>query len=294
MARGITAEDVWQAADDLVMDGQRPTIERVRQKIGRGSPNTVSPHLDAWFERLGGRLQAAAANPDHTRAALPSFDHADPAPEPWLLAAQQLWSEALELARVQAKTRVDAEMAETRQALAEQSAALVSQQLTLDAAEADLQARAEGFRQALSLSEQQLHELRQDRERMLAQIDRLQHERNQLDEALQSLQTQSAQERALQQTRSIEQERYWQLEVERSRERARILSQDADSVRLELSQVRAEHQERVRTDQREIHQLQLALSGAQALIAAQQKRESRQERDPIQRLKRRRDALKGL
>jgi hypothetical protein len=43
MARGITENDVWTASDALLLEGARPTIERVRQKIGRGSPNTVSP-----------------------------------------------------------------------------------------------------------------------------------------------------------------------------------------------------------------------------------------------------------
>lgn len=55
-SRGIQQDDVWSAADSLIADGLRPTIERVRQKIGRGSPNTVSPMLEAWFATLGLRL----------------------------------------------------------------------------------------------------------------------------------------------------------------------------------------------------------------------------------------------
>ncbi|MDB5778861.1 MAG: hypothetical protein JWP93_1226 [Polaromonas sp.] len=55
-SRGIQQEDVWAAADSLIADGQRPTIERVRQKIGRGSPNTVSPMLEDWFATLGTRI----------------------------------------------------------------------------------------------------------------------------------------------------------------------------------------------------------------------------------------------
>ena len=54
--RGIQQEDVWSAADSLIADGLRPTIERVRQKIGRGSPNTVSPMLETWFATLASRL----------------------------------------------------------------------------------------------------------------------------------------------------------------------------------------------------------------------------------------------
>lgn len=55
-SKGVQQDDVWTAADSLIADGLRPTIERVRQKIGRGSPNTVSPMLEAWFATLGTRL----------------------------------------------------------------------------------------------------------------------------------------------------------------------------------------------------------------------------------------------
>jgi len=51
--RGVQQDDVWAAADALIAEGLRPTIERVRQKLGRGSPNTVSPMLEAWFATLG-------------------------------------------------------------------------------------------------------------------------------------------------------------------------------------------------------------------------------------------------
>ncbi|MBV8472415.1 MAG: DNA-binding protein, partial [Hyphomicrobiales bacterium] len=67
MARGITETDVWSACDALLLAGDRPTIERVRQQLGRGSPNTVSPMLDAWFKGLGARISdpgAFAAPPD--------------------------------------------------------------------------------------------------------------------------------------------------------------------------------------------------------------------------------------
>jgi hypothetical protein len=42
MPRGITENDVFTACDALLLAGERPTIERVPQKIGRGSPNTVT------------------------------------------------------------------------------------------------------------------------------------------------------------------------------------------------------------------------------------------------------------
>lgn len=291
MARGITVEDVWQAADELLIEGQRPTIERVRQKIGRGSPNTVSPHLDAWFARLGDRLQAP---PQFSTPTQVMGKKGADAHEAWMESAQRLWAEAREQAMQQVRAEIEAEIAGQRGELLAQTELLAARQQSLESAEADLNARAEGFRQTLNLAEQQLSELRQERERLLAQLDGLLQERNRLDEALQAQLQQSTQERALQQARSIEQERYWQMEVERSRERARSLSQEVDSVRQDLSRARAEHQERVRSDETELHRLKVALSRAEGLLAAQQKLENRQERDPIQRLKRRRGALKGL
>ncbi|MDB5970096.1 MAG: putative cointegrate resolution protein [Hydrocarboniphaga sp.] len=62
MPRGITEQDVFQAADLLLERGDRPTIERVRQELGTGSPNTVNRHLDAWWstlaKRMAGKLDA--------------------------------------------------------------------------------------------------------------------------------------------------------------------------------------------------------------------------------------------
>ena len=59
---GRTFWPPFEAADALVHEGLRPTIERVRQKIGSGSPNTVSPMLERWFATLGKRLDGHGAN----------------------------------------------------------------------------------------------------------------------------------------------------------------------------------------------------------------------------------------
>jgi len=56
MARGITQQDVFEAADALLSRGERPTIDRVRQELGSGSPNTINPHLDSWWLALGKRV----------------------------------------------------------------------------------------------------------------------------------------------------------------------------------------------------------------------------------------------
>lgn len=58
MARGISEQDVFEAADKLLARGERPTIERVRSELGRGSPNTVNRLLDGWWIALSSRLVA--------------------------------------------------------------------------------------------------------------------------------------------------------------------------------------------------------------------------------------------
>ncbi|MBT2321079.1 DNA-binding protein [Variovorax paradoxus] len=58
--RGVQLEEVVEAADALLARGLKPTIERVRQQLGGGSPNTISPLLDVWFERLAARVAGVA------------------------------------------------------------------------------------------------------------------------------------------------------------------------------------------------------------------------------------------
>jgi hypothetical protein len=60
-SRGISQSDVSHAADSLLRAGERPTIEKVRAKIGKGSPNTINPMLDAWWKSLSVRLDSGPA-----------------------------------------------------------------------------------------------------------------------------------------------------------------------------------------------------------------------------------------
>jgi hypothetical protein len=53
----ISQADVFRAADELLIEGHRPTIDRVRMRLGRGSPNTINDHMDLWWTKLGSRLR---------------------------------------------------------------------------------------------------------------------------------------------------------------------------------------------------------------------------------------------
>lgn len=49
MARpGIKYQEVAAAADSIIAEGDNPTIEKIRFKLGTGSPNTIHRHLTVW------------------------------------------------------------------------------------------------------------------------------------------------------------------------------------------------------------------------------------------------------
>lgn len=114
--RGVQQDEIWAAADALLKDGLRPTIERVRQKMGRGSPNTVSPMLEAWFASLGPRLGVMSAP-----------EQAGDLPAPVWQAMTQLWDTALMSTREQAAQ----ELAKSRQLLTDERTALELQKAQL-------------------------------------------------------------------------------------------------------------------------------------------------------------------
>lgn len=124
--RSVNSSDVDRAADALLRAGERPTIEKVRRTIGRGSPNTINPLLDAWWSRLAGRLDAGPA-------ALHRL------PEPVLHAAEGLWLQTLSEARKRAAT----EQGSSRSALARDRQELEVRSHVLSIRENELNARLE-------------------------------------------------------------------------------------------------------------------------------------------------------
>ncbi len=144
ISRGVQESDVWAAADILIAQGLRPTIERVRQQIGRGSPNTVSPMLESWFATLGQRLGVAQTDS-------PQSD----VPENVLRLAQELWSSATQEA-----------VKAAQKTLQEREAALEASRLSLEADLEHLQQREKALHQqklamdeAMKLAQAQSQEL---------------------------------------------------------------------------------------------------------------------------------------
>ena len=49
MARaGVTYHDIAKAAEAIKAQGQKPTVDRVREHLGTGSKSTIAPLLKRW------------------------------------------------------------------------------------------------------------------------------------------------------------------------------------------------------------------------------------------------------
>ena len=86
---GVTFGDVSQAGDALFRGRERPTVEKIRARIGGGSPNTIGPLLDQWWSAAAERFDAGPA----------AFHRL---PESVAHICEALWLQALEEGRLHA------------------------------------------------------------------------------------------------------------------------------------------------------------------------------------------------
>lgn len=140
----ITREQVFAAAWELATEGHRPTIERVRMRLGggvpRGSPNTVNAWLNEWWSYLALRLR------DNPGAAIPAL------PERVSGALEALWNEALAAAREAQQTW----LSDREQALAARENALEEKTQAVAEQERVLAGRAAALEETLALAREQL------------------------------------------------------------------------------------------------------------------------------------------
>jgi hypothetical protein len=59
----VSPAAVAEAADMLLVAGERPSPDRVRALIGTGSHEVIAGLLDVWWEDLGRRIIAPSADP---------------------------------------------------------------------------------------------------------------------------------------------------------------------------------------------------------------------------------------
>lgn len=169
LSRGIQEDDVWRAADALLSEGLRPTIERVRQKIGRGSPNTVSPMLEGWFASLGQRLAGMSGG-----AAPLGGNDADGVPVSVRNAMRLLWETArreAEQVQLQELASARAALRENQEALRHDQAELAQREAAFEQARASLDAALASSQQAREALERQLAEQATQAQRLRASTD---------------------------------------------------------------------------------------------------------------------------
>lgn len=210
MAIGVPETDVFAAADAVLARGERPTVERVRTELGRGSPARVGQLLEHWWEQLAQRLKGRALLPE-----LPG-DVAQAFAEAWRLALAQGESAA--------RTAL---VAEQNALLAEQTA-LTQERKVWDIALAEAQAsvaehatqRAQAERQ---LSERQIlvDQLSAQATDLVQQRDRLQSQVEQQQSELSALRSECAD--AQEHVRTVEDRAHQQ--VDHARQELKALQQ---------------------------------------------------------------------
>ena len=170
--QGVQTTDVWDAADAVLMAGQRPTIERVRQKAGARLAQHRGPMLEAWFCPAGpapgqhvGRWCWQCSRPlchDHTWPAQP--------PATVLDLAQSLWDAALDQATKPPNSNGESAQAE----LAQQRSQLTVDRAELERERQTMAQQHSTLEQMLSLSRTQVA----DPTRRLADADAWRQEKN--------------------------------------------------------------------------------------------------------------------
>lgn len=218
-SRGIQESDVWAAADALIAQGLRPTIERVRLHIGRGSPNTVSPMLENWFGTLGARLGVNQQVQD-LRSSVPTSV---------LEAAQGLWAAALtesQAIAVQAMEQREQDCAAVQAQLAEQQAALAQ--------------REEGLQQQKSAMDGALKLAQAQREDLSRRLDAMQTQIQERDALLERLRQEAGQQR---QAAEAQREQHAQELQAAAAERQRLAEQFSGNERRMLGELDRSRQE---------------------------------------------------
>ncbi|MFW9082546.1 DNA-binding protein [Pseudomonas sp. P2757] len=267
MAVGVPENDVFAAADAVLARGERPTVERVRLQLGRGSPARVGGLLDQWWARLAERLNGETRLP-----ALPGEVSQ---------AFVAVWQQAIHLAQRVAEQG----LAERRQVLDTERERLAAIE---DTARQDLAtgrqqvSEAVAGRQAaesrladldllLIQRQAQIEELQQQRDVLQRERHAAQQQNQTLQHELHSMRIKAEQERITQENylRGVEDRAH--REVDRARE-------EGKSVVNQLKAASRKHDEL----QQKLESAQSELSHAQQSVAAQLARADTLEQQLIQ------------
>lgn len=289
LPRGVQTADVWDAADAVLMAGQRPTIERVRQKLGRGSPNTVAPMLEAWFAQLGQRLGSMPGR-GAGNAAVPGAMTTPGQPQPpatVLDMAQALWDAALGQAQQAAQQQWESAQAE----LAHQRSQLTADRAELERERQTLAQQHSTLEQMLALSRTQVGDLtrrladadvwRLEKEQSVAvltnRLEDLRQQHRQLQQRLDDTVSAQAQERQRLQDRATENEHRLLNEVDLARQEAKTARQTLASQQKQWEQAARQADEQLKATQARLQAAQTQSAASQTQLAPLQRRNAELE-----------------
>jgi hypothetical protein len=239
----ISQADVFRAADELLLQGDRPTIDRVRMRLGRGSPNTINDHLDTWWVKLGARLR------DIPGQEFPQL------PEPVSQTLLHLWNQALDGARA----ALQAMLAERERGLLERAAAIETAAHELTERERVATVRTAALEESLALACEQLVAANQRAQALESNAQEREAEYVRLRARIQILETACAQgrekleaaaaahkaERTHLQERHDAAESHWMREFDHTRHDAKETARDHERQLKELhAQMRSLHDDR--------------------------------------------------
>lgn len=247
MASGVPEHEVWAAADAVLARGERPTVERVRTELGRGSPARVGQLLEQWWEQLAQRLKGYALLPE-----LPGE-------------VAQAFTEAWRLALAHADTTAQAALTEEHNRLFAEQTTLTQERKLWEIALAEAKADLTESANKLAQAELQGAERQGLIDRLAAEVADVRQQRDHLQTQLEQRQSElhalRAEHTAVQEhVRSVEDRAHQQ--VDQARQEIKILGRQQERMRREHAKLVAEI-----TGQRDI--LQASVRSTEQTIAHQ-------------------------
>ena len=220
MAVGVPEKEVFAAADAVLARGERPTVERVRLELGRGSPARVGGLLDQWWASLAERLSSETRLPTLPAGVSQAF--------------VAVWQQAIHLAQAVAEQG----LSEQRQVVtaerervavvedqARQDAALARQHaMVAQAAQQVSETRLADLEALLEQRATQILDLQQQRDSLLRERGDGQQHSQTLHQELNDLRRKAEQERVAQEiyVRGVEDRAH--REVDRAREESKHMT----------------------------------------------------------------------
>lgn len=249
MAVGVPEADVFAAADRVLERGERPTVERVRVELGRGSPARVGQLLEAWWDVLAKRLAGENRLPALPTAASTAFTNL------WRAAVEEARAVAHgELERQRANVEISRAQFQADRVLWEQRIVEVGREKDdADATSRQAVERLEDLQRLTTQLERRAAEVTERHISLEEQLQTAERERRELQEHLAACQAASQQERetAAQYLRSVEDRGH--AEIDRARQETKILQS-------EIKQADSAHQSAMRKAQQRESDLRLRLA----------------------------------